>query len=293
MTIIVANGVSYDFSNIRLTYSNIQTAGTGQQLPKIVAAFVDVLADCQKRQIAYSTSSVAISTGAKSFTLVGDVPFTAGNYIQMIDVIDPSANNMYGRVSSYNPTTQELSVLVTSDDKINGSGTKTAWVILGGVGERGAVGSATLDIDAYSSTTALDLDTDDVFVVSVDGDERKITTAQMRKWIALDDFTNIHQLSGEVTNGTYDITRFVPVGYKVVAARAISEVGTCTLALRNDTTATAFTHTPLAVTTSGVTQSVTDDGDNEIDVGETMSVVVTDATGDLENVDIWYQTRPL
>jgi hypothetical protein len=75
-----------------------------------------------------SSDSVAIGTGAKSFTVASGLSFAKGNRVRITDAAD-SANYMEGIVSSYSGTT--LSVTV---DYIGGSGTKSSWNInLGGI----------------------------------------------------------------------------------------------------------------------------------------------------------------
>jgi hypothetical protein len=71
-----------------------------------------------------SASSVAIGTGAKSFTVSASKSFVGGMFLMIADTAAPSTNWMYGQVTSYSGTS-----LVMNITAIGGSGTKTAWTI--------------------------------------------------------------------------------------------------------------------------------------------------------------------
>ena len=73
-----------------------------------------------------SASSVAIGTGAKSFTVSTGKSFQPGMYLVIADTAAPSTNSMYGQITSYNTGTGALVMNVL---EVSGSGTKTAWVI--------------------------------------------------------------------------------------------------------------------------------------------------------------------
>ena len=74
-----------------------------------------------------SSSSVAIGTGSKTFTLAqaGDQGWTAGGSVTVTSTAN-SANTMTGTVTSYNSSTQALVVNVTS---VTGSGTVASWTL--------------------------------------------------------------------------------------------------------------------------------------------------------------------
>ena len=72
---------------------------------------------------AASTSSVAIGTGAKSFTVDSSKSYQVG---MSVKIAFDSTNWMFGEVTSYNPTTGALVVNVTL---VSGSGTKTSWTV--------------------------------------------------------------------------------------------------------------------------------------------------------------------
>lgn len=73
-----------------------------------------------------SASSVAIGTGAKSFTVSTGKSFQPGMWLVLADTAAPSTNSMYGQITSYNTGTGALVMNVL---QVSGSGTKTAWVI--------------------------------------------------------------------------------------------------------------------------------------------------------------------
>jgi hypothetical protein len=71
-----------------------------------------------------SASSVAIGTGAKTFTVSASKSFQPGMYLVIADTAAPSTNSMYGQVTSYSGTTLIMNII-----SVLGSGTKTAWTI--------------------------------------------------------------------------------------------------------------------------------------------------------------------
>lgn len=75
--------------------------------------------------LATSTSSVAIGTGSKSFTIETGKTFVAGQSI-MVQYTTTPTNWMYGTVTSYNSGTGALVVNVTS---VLGSGTYAVWTV--------------------------------------------------------------------------------------------------------------------------------------------------------------------
>lgn len=75
-----------------------------------------------------STSSVAIGTGSRTFTVQANESYVPGMPIYAVDQADP-ANYLVGTCTSYTGTT--LIILVT---QVGGSGTKSAWNIsIGGI----------------------------------------------------------------------------------------------------------------------------------------------------------------
>jgi hypothetical protein len=71
-----------------------------------------------------SASSVAIGTGAKTFTVTAGKSFLGGMYLVIADTAAPSTNFMVGQVTSYSGTSLVMNMLYAG-----GSGTKTAWTI--------------------------------------------------------------------------------------------------------------------------------------------------------------------
>lgn len=98
---------------------------------------------------ATSTTSLAIGTGGKSFTIQSGKGFIAGMWILATSDADPT-NYMHGYVSSYSGTT-----LVMVSTNVGGSGTHADWTLrLSGTrGAQGATGSIA-DITAQTTATA-------------------------------------------------------------------------------------------------------------------------------------------
>lgn len=84
-----------------------------------------------------SSSSVAIGTGSKAFSIAGK-SFAAGMWVSAHDAADPTVNYMVGQVASYSDPTLTITVPTGGN---YGSGTKTSWNIYL-AGARGAAGSA-------------------------------------------------------------------------------------------------------------------------------------------------------
>jgi hypothetical protein len=90
-----------------------------------------------------STSSVAIGTGAKSFTTTTGRLWSTGLFLSIVSAAN-SANYMHGTVTSYDPATGALVMNILD---IGGSGTKNDWNIQlsgtqGSIGPTGAVGTS-------------------------------------------------------------------------------------------------------------------------------------------------------
>lgn len=77
---------------------------------------------------ANSTTSVAVGTGSKSFTIEANKAFRAGVWVTAHDAADPTVNYMIGKVTSYNTGTGALVISVPANG-FYGSGTKTDWDI--------------------------------------------------------------------------------------------------------------------------------------------------------------------
>lgn len=94
---------------------------------------------------ATSTSSIAIGTGAKTFTTQSGKQFAAGMFIQVFDAAN-SANFMFGQVTSYTGTE-----LIIDSQVIGGTGTIASWNIYvsgarGATGAPGPAGSGSGDV---------------------------------------------------------------------------------------------------------------------------------------------------
>lgn len=74
---------------------------------------------------ATSTTSLAIATGSKAFTIQTGKAYVVGQTLVAASAADP-ANFMAGQVTAHNSGTGALTILVT---QTGGSGTKTDWVI--------------------------------------------------------------------------------------------------------------------------------------------------------------------
>ena len=72
-----------------------------------------------------STSSVAVGTGAKSFTTAKFYTWAIGMWVTVTSAGSPS-NIMYGQVTAYNSSTGLLAVTVSA---VSGSGTYSDWTI--------------------------------------------------------------------------------------------------------------------------------------------------------------------
>ena len=182
MTVIVANGKSYDIpaiftANNGAGHSAIITAGTGDEVPTLFAPMIDLVADAAKNMRTTSASSLAVGTGAKTFVLATDIPFYAGERGVAIDTAN-AANYMYFTVTSYTSSTKTLVTSVASGDT-GGSGTIASWYIAssGQKGNTGATGAA-YDISASTASTSLaDGYTIPLSIGSGESNNRQITLA--------------------------------------------------------------------------------------------------------------------
>ena len=126
--------------------------------PTHADSFFDDVESAVNAFIATSASSVAIGTGAKTFTVASDVAnkvFIAGTFVHIYSRAD-TADYMFGSVTSYSTSTGALVVEVAAT---GGSGTNADWNIYqagarGATGATGAAGSTGGIRQAYSTTTA-------------------------------------------------------------------------------------------------------------------------------------------
>lgn len=160
---------------------------------------------------ATSTTSLAIGTGAKVFTIDSDKYFAAGQYVLAVDDGN-SANTMFGTVTSYSGNTLTLDITVTT-----GSGTIADWTIYV-AGARGATG-----ITSYGDTSAVTVDTvatNDYIVfgdVSDSENTNKVTVANL---LAL--FTTA---GTETVSGLLELATTVEAAAGTDTARAVTSAG--------------------------------------------------------------------
>jgi len=116
---------------------------------------------------ATSTSSIAIATGSKTFTIQSGKQFAAGQFV-LISSDANSANYMHGQVTSYSSTTLVVNVL-----DIGGSGTFTDWTISvsGSRGTQGPTGSISIvtasgTVDAITADYSPDISLADLTLVA-------------------------------------------------------------------------------------------------------------------------------
>jgi hypothetical protein len=126
--------------------------------PTDADTFFDDVESAVNAFLGTSTTSLAIGTGAKTFTIASDVAnkvFLANTHIHAFSLAN-TANYMDCTVTSYNNST---GALVTDCFAIGGSGTITDWVIIssgarGATGATGAQGPTSGLQQTYSTTTA-------------------------------------------------------------------------------------------------------------------------------------------
>ena len=90
---------------------------------------------------ATSSTSLAIGTGNKAFTVSAGLGFIAGDWVLVTSNANPTVNYMHGPIGSYSSTTMTVAV-----DNIGGSGTLNDWTIRrsgvqGSTGSTGLTGS--------------------------------------------------------------------------------------------------------------------------------------------------------
>lgn len=101
-----------------------------------------------------STTSLAIGTGSKVFTVASGLSLNAGQFILIASDAAPSTNYMWGTIASYSGTTLTVTVAATG-----GSGTLADWTMYL-TGERGATGAtgSISDLSGVSTATVADAD---------------------------------------------------------------------------------------------------------------------------------------
>ena len=96
-----------------------------------------------------STTSLAIGTGTKAFTVASGLSLSAGQFILAASDASPTVNYMWGSIASYSGTTLTVTV-----EAVGGSGTKSDWTayLTGERGTTGATGSIS-DLSGVPSGT--------------------------------------------------------------------------------------------------------------------------------------------
>lgn len=126
-----------------------------------------------------STTSVAVGTGSKGWTIETGRSFQPGHPVRISRTSDPENTWMSGVVTSYNTGTGALIVAV---DDSSGSGTHTDWSVLIGGASGAAGGSPTVNASITASTTqtqgqgALTADINILTTVANDGDTVTLPT---------------------------------------------------------------------------------------------------------------------
>lgn len=200
-------------------FDTVRSEDANGALDQVTQGFDAVALDVQELQasidpeaaIGHSTTSLAIGSGDKTFTMEPDLAFGIGQFVNISDNAAPATNQMRGRITAYNRTTGVTTVRVTETD---GSGTIAAWTI--------TLGTPTLGRGDYISR-ATNTSIDD----SNYGDYIKITgagnftqavgamtagtwfdfenaAADAITWAASDGVSNWKQYPGEVRRFRYD-----------------------------------------------------------------------------------------
>ncbi len=101
--------------------------------------------------VATSTTSLAIGTGSKAFTIQTGKDFGDGSYVIATSDANPDTDFMFGQITDYTGATLTVDVTV-----IGGSGTHADWTIrlAGARGITGATGASPGIQQVYSTTTA-------------------------------------------------------------------------------------------------------------------------------------------
>lgn len=116
---------SHEYTNTGASTS-YDFAGYGwlQALPNLIVDIVAV-AVASDGLTATSTTSLAIATGAKTFTIQTGKSLSNGSYFIAVSAADPT-NYMHGQITTY---TSATGALITDIDDIGGSGTHADWEI--------------------------------------------------------------------------------------------------------------------------------------------------------------------
>lgn len=156
------NNVTYDLDDLAAGdggrgYSVLTVPGTGSAAkPLYIAIMEDALADAARVLSTTSATSLTIATGNQVFETATALSFTPGGYITLADTAAPGTNAMTGIVTAASGV--NVTINIASTDDIIGSGTKTAWNVLG-VGKPGDKGDTGATGPAVDFATVGEVDT--------------------------------------------------------------------------------------------------------------------------------------
>ncbi len=200
-------------------FDTVRSTDANNALDEVTAGFDGVAEDIQALEasidpeaaIGHSTTSLAVGSGDKTFTMEPDLAFGIGQFVNISDNAAPATNQMRGRITAYNRTTGVTTVRVTETD---GSGTIAAWTI--------TLGTPTLGRGDYiSRTTNTSIDDSnygDYIQITGAGNftqtvgaltagtwfEFENAAADAITWAASDGVSNWKQYPGEVRRFRYD-----------------------------------------------------------------------------------------
>lgn len=126
---------------------------------------------------ATSTSSVAIGTGSKTFTIQTGKAFVVGQFVVAADTSAPSTNYMVGQITAHNSGTGSLTINATLTA---GSGTLTAWTI--------ALTGPAQDLTPYATLTGTQtltnktLGSGTLFGANVSGQDNNLTRVDLQDY---------------------------------------------------------------------------------------------------------------
>lgn len=146
MTAFTFNGKTYNTTEFP-GYGWVEeiVAGTGDTLPRWVAALVDGIVEAARLRTTTSASSITpASSGSITVVCATDVQFVVGSDIL---VTDGATKQIWATVTAYNATTKTITATAY---KHNGSGAGTSWTVT----TTGALGAA--GIDGTDGTDGID-----------------------------------------------------------------------------------------------------------------------------------------
>jgi hypothetical protein len=155
-----------------------------------------------------STTSLAIGTGSKVFTVAADLALSAGQFILIASDAAPTVDYMWGTIASYSSTT--LTVTVAA---IGGSGTLADWTMYL-TGERGATG-ATGSISDLSGVASGTITTSDKVIFEDVDDSSATKSSTVSALLALGAGWTIIETQTASTSATIDFTSSIDSTYAV------------------------------------------------------------------------------